>query len=379
VAETKKSSAVNCALHGYGYIGRTHVLAQQLNVAAAQPSPIVNWHTAVVHDTRGSAALQAQRVFEHVTDTLDEMDGEEIDAIDIASPNDVHFAPFAWAVQNKVAVYCEKPISHRVEEAAGMVDMAHDAGIVHQVALVFRFHPAVMEARDWLLSGSLGRVLTFRAELQHGGYLDASRPMSWRLRDKASGGGAVMDLGIHMFDLVHLLLGDIKEVAATTRTFVPARSGAQGLEQVDVDDWSSAVLEMESGAVGTVEVSRVHYGRERDMLEIVCERGVLHLPLATYVGAEVHLLDDSTPRPRVKRDPVLNPFNGKYAQGTLLNLHATSLATFSKRVFGEPVDYPVPTLKDALAAQLVADAVLRSGVEHRPVPLRQIEQPQSHE
>ncbi|MFD1673248.1 Gfo/Idh/MocA family protein [Alicyclobacillus fodiniaquatilis] len=352
--------SIRFALHGYGYIGRMHVLASQLSLAA-NGGPTVLWDTAVVRDMQSNAAQQASTAFAHVTDRLADLHERPLDAIDIASPNDLHFAPFELALEKGWAVYCEKPISHCLEEAERMVALAQTRQMVEQVALVYRFHPAVLEAQQWLLSGQLGRVLTFRGELLHGGYLNPARPMSWRLQKQASGGGAVMDLGIHIIDLIHLLCGKVAHVAAETRTFIPSRAGAAGMEAVDVDDWASITLHTESGAVGTIEVSRVHYGEETDSLTIVCERGVLRLPLDMYQGVTLHTYEPNIAPITLDKNQHADIFTAKFAQSTLLNLHATALAAFCARVQGKTVPYAVPTLADACVAQAVCEAALAAG------------------
>lgn len=352
---------VRMALHGYGYIGRFHVLASHLNLASARADCPIIWDSAIVRQLDGEAAELARLSFPHVTDSWESLSHRQLDAMSIASPNDAHMEAFEYAVHRGLAVYCEKPISHSLEQAQAMLDMANGRDVVHQVALIYRFHPAVIQARNWLQSGRLGRVLTFRAELLHGGYLDPARPMSWRLQRGQAGGGAAMDLGIHLFDLLLLLLGPIQCVSATTRTFVQTRKGAIDVEDVLVDDWMTATLTMTSGATGTAEVSRVHIGRERDFIEIVCEGGVLHLPLADYGGAVFHPVDTGVDVPQVKSPRMVDAFSAKWAQSPLLNLHATSLAVFAARVRGGLVDVPVPTFADAVSAQYVVDAAIASG------------------
>ncbi|MFB5190211.1 Gfo/Idh/MocA family protein [Alicyclobacillus fastidiosus] len=355
------NESIHMALHGYGYIGRLHVLASQLNAAAAVAAPRLVWDAAVVRSLDSEAAARAADHFSLVTDDLQALRHQPIDAIDIASPNAFHHAPFQLALDMGWGIYCEKPISHQLDEAQQMAQKVKEAGNVHQVALMYRFHPAVIEARDWLLSGQLGRALTFRAELLHGGYLNPSRTMSWRLQSGPSGGGAMMDLGIHLIDTLHTLLGRVESVTATTKTFVTRRSGQSGDEAVDVDDWASATLQMASGAVGTVEVSRVHYGRERDFIDIVCEHGVLHIPLEEYRGVEVHTYRTDLIAPERPHGSILQPLGAKFAQSTLLNLHATSLAAFARRVRGGTVGIPVPTFEDAVLAQQVVAAAMASG------------------
>ncbi|WP_067618681.1 Gfo/Idh/MocA family protein [Alicyclobacillus acidiphilus] len=358
--------AVRMGLHGYGYIGRIHVLASQLCVAAAVPAPRAEWDTVVVRDPESASGRLAAQTFRHVTSDVQEIGRASLDAVSIATPNHLHMAAFEAAAEAGLAVYCEKPISHHLSEAQAMARLAKERGMVEQVALIYRFHPAVMEARRILMTGALGRVLTFRAELLHGGYLDPDRQMAWRLREASAGGGASMDLGIHLIDALHLLLGPVSAVAATARTFVPARSGAGGTESVTVDDWTTCLLEMANGSVGTLEVSRVHVGRERDVIDLVCERGVLHVPLDAYAGASVALAaGGSLPRAEIEEGyqevhACIRPIGPKYAQSAHLNLHATALAAFLARVRGEEIGYPVPRCLDAVYAQAVVRAMLDS-------------------
>lgn len=357
----RNEDAVRFALHGYGYIGRVHVLASQLNIAAAVPAPVTIWDTAVVRHLDSASAHQAKKTFACVTDQLSALADRDIDAIDIASPNIAHTAAIEHAVKAQWGIYCEKPVSHTLAETKRLAALVNSAGLTNQVALIYRFHPAVIEARDWISSGSLGRPLTFRAELMHGGYLNPQRAMSWRLENSVSGGGATIDLGIHLFDTIHMLLGQVARVSATTETLVKRRQGASGEQVVDVDDWASATLWMQDGAVGTVEVSRVHYGRERDFIEIVCEKGVVYIPLDAYCGAQVHTYRADVTFAPPKHSPVVQPLGAKFAANAHLNLHATSLAAFTQRMAGAELDIPVATFDEAVAAQAVVEAVLASG------------------
>lgn len=356
-------------LHGYGFIGRTHVLASQLNLASSRPCPHIVWDTAVVHNLQSSAAALAAQTFRLVTEDVQAFACEELDAVSIASPNDAHMAALSAALQNRLAVYCEKPLSSHIEESLRMAEMVEDARVVHQAALMYRFHPAVVDAYEWLHSGRLGRVLTFRAELLHGGYLDPDRPMAWRLRQEQAGGGALLDLGVHLADLLLHLLGPARTVAADVRTFVSTRPGPAGNESVTVDDWALARIDMQSGAVGTLEVSRVHAGRERDSIEIVCEGGVLYIPLDRESHAEVwSATGERLPRLAPDRHPALAPIPSKFAQTAHLNAHAVSLAVFALRVAGEDIAYPAPTFHDALAAQRLLH-VIRVSAEQGGEPL----------
>ena len=70
----------------------------------------------------------------------------------------------------------------------------------------YRFIPAILRAQQLIAEDFLGEVYHFRGAYLHAGYLDPKRPRTWRLEMDKSGGGAIMDLGAHLYDLMRCLL-----------------------------------------------------------------------------------------------------------------------------------------------------------------------------
>jgi predicted dehydrogenase len=115
----------------------------------------------------------------------------------------------------------------------------------------YRFVPAVRLAREIVESGGIGDVVHFRATyLQSWGW-EADEGI-WRFDRAQAGTGAIGDLGTHIIDLGRYLVGDLASVSALVRTVLPGRA---------VDDHFVATVEFESGAVGTLEASRLARGR----------------------------------------------------------------------------------------------------------------------
>jgi predicted dehydrogenase len=165
-------------------------------------------------------------------------------------PNDVHAAPTVAAAAAGKHVLCEKPLARNADEAWSMWQSVDGAGVVHMTGFNYRFVPAVRAAREIVSSGELGEVVHFRARyLQSWGW-DA--PDAWRFDPAAAGSGALGDIGAHSIDLARFLVGEIAALTALTRTFVPGRA---------VDDAFAATVEFESGAVGTLEATRLATGR----------------------------------------------------------------------------------------------------------------------
>src|SRR5207248_5837012 len=121
------------------------------------------------------------------------------------------------------------------EEAAAL---ARKSDGIHRMTFNYRYIPATLRAKELIEKGFLGDVYQFRFAYLHAGYVDPNRPRTWRVRMDRSGGGATMDLGVHVFDLARHLLGDFAEVNATLKTFIDERPDPTTGDTmpVDVDD-----------------------------------------------------------------------------------------------------------------------------------------------
>jgi predicted dehydrogenase len=147
----------------------------------------------------------------------------------------------------------------------------------------FRFVPALQRAKQMIMDGLLGEVYSFRAEYYHSGYLDPRRPLVWRMKRNLSGGGALVDLGSHLIDLIRHLMGEFQSVRAVTKTYVPQRPvelGSETLGEVTVDDAAWLQVRLANGTFGTIEVTRYAAGCLDDLkLEVYGSKGALRFSL----------------------------------------------------------------------------------------------------
>jgi predicted dehydrogenase len=120
-------------------------------------------------------------------------------------------------------------------------------------------------------------------------------PKIWRLDKSVAGSGAIGDLGAHIVDLAHYLVGDVKSISAYTKTFIEEREleDGSGMGKVDVDDAFVAALEFENGAVGTLEATRFAGGRKNyNSFEINAEKGTVVFNLERMNELEVFWVDE---------------------------------------------------------------------------------------
>ncbi|MGH3704537.1 MAG: Gfo/Idh/MocA family protein [Agromyces sp.] len=204
----------------------------------------------------------AQRLgFATAFDSLDELLADpDIDVVHVCTPNTTHAAIAHAALEAGKHVICEKPLATSAADAAALAALADERGLVAAVPFVYRFHPMAREARARVARGETGRLLSVQgAYLQD--WLAAPHDDDWRV-DTALGGPsrAFADIGSHLVDLLEFVSGErIVRLNATTRTVYDARARH---DDIATEDLVAVVIELASGAVGTLLVSQVAPGRK---------------------------------------------------------------------------------------------------------------------
>src|SRR4051812_3223262 len=175
---------------GVGWIGhhRMKAIADSgaVNLAAiADPSPAMIARAAEL-------APHAKAV-----STLDDLLDENLDGIVIATPSALHAEQATRALDRGVAVFCQKPLARSVSETKRVIQSARNANKLLGVDLSYRFLNSTEKMRELLLSGELGKI--FAVDLVFHNAYGPDKP--WFYNRALSGGGCVMDLGIHLIDL----------------------------------------------------------------------------------------------------------------------------------------------------------------------------------
>jgi len=167
-----------------------------------------------------------------------------LDGIVIATPNALHAPQALAALDRGLAVFCQKPLALDTREARSMVDAARAAGRLLGVDYSYRFTQGGQALRQAVAAGELGRVFSVDAVF-HNAY-GPDKP--WCFDPKLSGGGALMDLGVHLIDLAFWILGDPEVREVHGRAWRQGEPIAEG----QVDDFASARITLEGGAAVSV-------------------------------------------------------------------------------------------------------------------------------
>lgn len=198
-----------------------------------------------------------------------------LDAVVIASPNYLHYPMALKALDNKLHILCEKPISTTLEDAKKMYEKAEEQNINHMISFTFRFASPFKKAKELLEKNMIGDIFHFNAHF----LTDFNKtPLVWRFQNKKAGFGALSDLAPHIIDLARWYVGEIKNVCSIKDTYVKKRKmkNDEKYGDVDVEDSAFFLAEFENNIQGIFQTSMVSSGRDSTLrIEISGSRGSL--------------------------------------------------------------------------------------------------------
>lgn len=358
---------------GYAFMGKAHSHAWR-NVSAFFDVPAVELKVLAGRDDAQVAEAAARYGWaESATDWRAALTRDDIDIVDICAPGWLHAEIAVAALEAGKHVLVEKPLSNTLAESEAMVAAARAArqqGVQSMIGFNYRRIPALALARGLIAEGRLGKIRQVRASYLQDWLSDVESPMSWRLRRETAGSGALGDIASHAVDQVQYLLGTTATGASgRLRTFVPERPGPHGREQVTVDDAVWATLELASGAVASVEASRVALGRKNSLrVEVYGSAGSLAFDLERL--NELQFLDGTEPAAEQGFRRILvtepeHPYAGAWwPQGHIIGWEHTF--THQIQDFLQAIrtgTAPAPSFEDGLQVQRVLDAIERSAAD----------------
>jgi predicted dehydrogenase len=349
---------VGVGVLGYAFMGKAHSNAYRQLSYLDWPPPALPRLVGIAGRSKESVDEAAQRYgYERAsTDWRSLVEDPAIELFDNCGPNDQHAEPTIAAAGAGKHVVCEKPLGRDAAESHAIWKAVEATGVTHMCAFNYRFVPAVRLARELIEAGELGELHHVRVRYLQDWGADADAD-AWRFRRDEAGSGALGDIAAHGIDLVRYLAGEIAAVAGTLRTFVPDRT---------VDDAVSAVIELEGGALGTVEATRLATGR-RNVLqwELNGSRGSLAFDLERL--NELELFREDGDRARGFRRIVVSerhhPFWERWwPPGHLLGWGDTFVHELGHLLasLGGSVGPHGATFEDGYRTAEVCDAIVRS-------------------
>lgn len=304
---------------------------------------------------------------------------EDIDLIDINAPSNVHKEIAIAAAKAGKHIYCEKPLALTLKDSQEMLKEAEEAGIKHMVGFNYRFAPAVLLAKKLIEEGRLGEIYHFRAHFLQDWIIDPQFPLVWRLDKDVAGSGSHGDLGAHLIDMAHFLVGDMDEVIGMSETFIkerPIPGEMTGLSatidessetgEVTVDDATLFLTRFKNGALGSFESTRFAAGhRSTNTFEVNGSKGSVMFDFERMNELQVYFTDDAEDVQGFRRVLATDDAHA-YSEAWWPAGHTIGYEHTFTHAFVELMDafkedrQPVPNFVDGVKCQQVLEAVDQS-------------------
>ena len=364
---------LNIGMIGYGFMGRTHSNAYRKvgHFFDLEYQPVLKAVCARSEDK--VQAFADNWGYESIeTDWRTLVARDDIDAVDICVPNNLHHEIAIACAQAGKMVLCEKPLSMNAAEGEEMCQAVEEAGVANTVWYNYRRVPAVTLAKNLIDEGRLGRIFHYRAQFLQDWTISSDLPQGgealWRLDAAAAGSGVTGDLLAHCIDTAIWLNGGIDSVTAMTETFIKERVHQETGEvtPVHIDDACTFMGRFSNGSLALFESTRYARGHKAlYTLEINGEHASIRWDLHDLHRLEyfdhrddslirgwrsIHVTDGDMPY----MDKWWVPGLQIGYEHTFVHQVADFLDGLAR---GEATS---PTFRDALETQKVCDAVLAS-------------------
>lgn len=210
------------------------------------------------------------------TDWHEAISHPAVDAVVVATPHDMLAAITAEAAALGKHVLVEKPAGRCAGELEAAAAAARRTGALVRVGFNHRYHRAFQKAREIFETGALGELMFIRGRYGHGGRPGYDR--EWRAQPERSGGGELIDQGVHLIDLSRWFLGDFSKVQGSARTYfwdmpvedngfllLETARGQVAFLHASWTEWKNLFSFEIAGRVGKIEISGLggSYGTER--------------------------------------------------------------------------------------------------------------------
>jgi predicted dehydrogenase len=364
---------LNIGLIGYGFMGRTHSNAYRKvgNFFDLEYQPVLK--AVCARSEEKVQAFADNWGYESIeTDWRALVARDDIDAVDICVPNNLHHEIAIACAQAGKMVLCEKPLSMNAAEGEEMCQAVEEAGVPNTVWYNYRRVPAVTLAKNLIDEGRLGRIFHYRAQFLQDWTISSDLPQGgeglWRLDAAAAGSGVTGDLLAHCIDTAIWLNGGIDSVTAMTETFIKERVHTETGEvtPVLIDDACTFMGRFSNGSLALFESTRYARGHKAlYTLEINGEHASIRWDLH-----DLHRLeyfdhrDDSLVRGwrSIHVTDTDMPYMDKWwVPGLQIGYEHTFVHQVADFLEGLASGKAAsPTFRDALKTQKVCDAVLAS-------------------
>jgi predicted dehydrogenase len=326
-------------------------------------------HLKSVYDVNPERSRQLAEKFGcSVVQSSDEIFGDKEIGIVIVSPINKYIAPISVrALQSGKHVLCEKPPGRNLEETKQLCEMASRSNGRLKVGFNHRHHPAISKAKELMDHGEIGPLYYLRCYYGHGGRPGYDK--EWRAAKELSGGGELLDQGIHVADLFRWFLGELEEVYGNTSTY---------FWNMDVEDNAFALFKTSIGQTALMHTSWTQW-KNKFSFEIFGESGYLIVEgLGGSYGTETLRIGKRKLTIGNRKSQIEN--RQRYASGPpdeeVIEFPGPDISWETEwKEFLSAIREnrePMGNGKDGLEAMRMIEAVYRSSKENRPIKIKEV-------
>lgn len=282
---------IGIAVLGLGWMGQAHSRSA-LRIPSLFPDRAFTPELVVCADVEEGRRRRAVDDFgftRAVADWREAVTADDVDAVWVTAPNMLHIPMIEAACAAGKAVFSEKPIGGRPDQAVTAYRAAQAAGVATGVGYNYLWAPLVLHARELIASGALGDITHYRGRFLSMYGSDEMGLLTWRFLFDQAGYGVTSDILSHSVSLAQFLVGPIAEVVGMRETTIKQRPLPTGAAShygrgrpedpkgdVENEDFASMLCTFEGGATGTFEVGRALVGPEsQNAFEIYGTKGAL--------------------------------------------------------------------------------------------------------
>jgi predicted dehydrogenase len=260
------------------FIGRVHAIAAVMDNRAALVAGCLSSNADRAKASAPDYDIPPERAYTSIAELVQKEKAlpadRRIDFVSVATPNHTHFEIAKAAVEAGFNVMCDKPMTFDLAQAEALAETVDRSGVVFAVTHNYTGYPLVRQAREMILGGELGEINAIRSNYIQGWLRtrlekDSQKQAAWRTDPSKSGAaGCFGDIATHAYNLARYTTGLLPaEISCHLKTFEQGRQ---------LDDYGTAVIRFQNGALGTVTASQISHGRENDIfIEIDGTKGSL--------------------------------------------------------------------------------------------------------
>jgi predicted dehydrogenase len=249
------------------FIGGVHATAAVLDNRAALVAGALSSDPARAKASAADYDIAADRAYGSYRELFEKEQAlpadRRIDFVSVATPNHTHFEIAKAAVAAGFNVICDKPMTFDLAQAEELAEAVERSGVVFAVTHNYTGYPLIRQARQMILGGELGdinavRVFYIQGWLRTRMENKDDKQAAWRTDPARSGAaGCFGDIATHAYNLARYMTGMMPEqISCHLKTFEAGR---------ELDDYGTAIIRFDNGALGTVTASQISHGRENDL------------------------------------------------------------------------------------------------------------------